>query len=69
MKAMKVLDNVAKVLAVVGSANWVLVGIGNLDLVDKLVGTMPWLKSTIYVLAGGSGVYLAIKSGWFSKKV
>lgn len=57
MKTMKIVDKVTKALAVTGSANWFLVGVANLDLVEKLAGSWMWLKAPIYVAVGVSGVY------------
>jgi len=62
---MKVADNVAKGLMVAGGVNWGLVGLANLDLVEKLAGNWMWLKAPVYVAVGASTVYLAVKTKWF----
>lgn len=49
------------ILALVGGVNWILVGLFNWDLVAKLAGSLTWLKSTLYVLAGAAGAWLATK--------
>jgi len=56
----EILEMATKVLGIAGAANWVLYGFG-VNLVDKFVGSIPWLASTIYVAAGASGVYQIVK--------
>lgn len=48
---------VAFVLLVVGGLNWLLVGLFDMDLVEKLLGTWPMLVKAVYVLVGLSAVY------------
>lgn len=49
------------VLALVGGVNWILVGLFDWDLVAKVAGSIGWLQSTIYVLAGAAGAWIAGK--------
>jgi uncharacterized membrane protein YuzA (DUF378 family) len=54
---MKQLHMVAFLLLVVGGLNWLLVGLLDMDLVAKLLGGMPMLVKTVYVLVGLSAVF------------
>ena len=45
-------------LVVVGALNWGLIGLFNLNLVSTLLGMGP-LEKLVYILVGGSAVYLA----------
>ena len=57
---------IALVLMIVGSVNWGLVGIANLDLVATLFGEGSALSRIVYALVGLAGVYgifLATKLG------
>jgi uncharacterized protein len=58
---MKVLDNVAMTLTFVGGVNWGL-AVFNVNLVDKLLGTMPMLENVVYGLVGLSALYLGFKA-------
>ncbi|MFA5000778.1 MAG: DUF378 domain-containing protein [Candidatus Paceibacterota bacterium] len=55
---MKVLNWIAVILAIVGSVNWGLVGLFNLDLVNLILGGIPVLAQLVYILVGLSGLYL-----------
>lgn len=54
---MNVLDWIAFILVVVGSINWLLIGIWNFNLVTAIFGT-GWFTTLLYVLVGLSGVYI-----------
>ncbi len=54
---MKGLHILAYVLVIVGALNWGLIGVFNLNLVNVILGTIPWLERLIYVLVGLSAVY------------
>lgn len=54
---MKALHMVAFLLLVVGGLNWGLVGLLNLDLVELLLGSVPFAQQAVYVLVGLSAVY------------
>lgn len=51
---------VAFVLLVVGGLNWGLVGLINLDLVEKIFGDMTVLSRIIYILVGISAIYFIL---------
>lgn len=63
---MSTLDWLAWLLVVVGSLNWGLIGIANLNLVESLLGVWPVLVQIVYVLVGLSGLYVLWMA--FSKK-
>lgn len=52
------LDLIAFVLVIVGAVNWGLVGVFELDLVDKTLGSIVWLAKAVYILVGVAGLYL-----------
>ena len=54
---MKVIDNIALVLIIIGAINWGLVGIFNFNLVDTIFGTMSVISRIIYILVGISGLW------------
>ena len=60
---MKMLHMIAFLLAMVGALNWGLVGIGgfigmNLNVVNLILGSMPYIEWIVYVLVGLSALYL-----------
>lgn len=57
---MKLVNQIACILTVVGALNWGLVGLVNLDLVAAIFGTMSILSRTVYVLVGLSGILVAV---------
>jgi uncharacterized membrane protein YuzA (DUF378 family) len=64
---MRMLKSVALLLTIVGSVNWLLVGIARFDLVATLTGdsfgeTNP-ISSVIYILVGISGIAPAADPG------
>ncbi|MFH1387436.1 MAG: DUF378 domain-containing protein [bacterium] len=63
---MKVVNQIACALVVVGALNWGLVGLIELNLVTTLFGSIQGLSRLIYVLVGLSGALVAyncLKSG------
>ncbi|MFH1455754.1 MAG: DUF378 domain-containing protein [archaeon] len=58
MKQLNVLDWIAFVLVIVGGLNWGLVGLFGLDLVETILGTIPFLQTIVYVLVGVAALYL-----------
>ena len=54
-------DYTADVLVVIGAVNWGLVGLGGWNVVNLIVGSIPWLESLVYVLVGISGLYMAYR--------
>lgn len=62
----KALKMTANTLLAIGGVNWGLVGLGgflgkNLDVLDMVLGSVPWLKNTVFVLVGASAVYAIVK--------
>ena len=55
---MKLIDNTALTLVIIGALNWLLVGIFKFDLVAFVFGNLTWLSRIIYTLVGLSGLYL-----------
>jgi len=57
------LDRLALVLVIIGALNWLLVGIGNFDLVTGIFGgnlfngTMSVFSRIVFALVGISGLY------------
>jgi hypothetical protein len=68
MKKLSTLDWIAMILVIVGGLNWGLVGLFNLDLVEKIFGNITFLMKAIYVLVGISAAYLLIGIGKLGKK-
>ena len=54
---MKIIDNIALVLIIIGAINWGLIGIFNFNLVDTIFGTMSVISRIIYILVGISGLW------------
>ena len=52
------LEWVVWVLVVVGALNWGLVGALNLNVVELVVGALPWLARLVYVLVGLAGLWM-----------
>ncbi len=52
------LDWIALILVFIGSINWALVGLADLNLVTMIFGTIPMLVTLVYVLVGLSGIYV-----------
>lgn len=55
---MKVLHTIAFILVVVGAVNWGLVGLGDWNVVNLVLGSVAWLERLVYILVGLSGVLL-----------
>ena len=54
---MKVLNCIVLTLVIVGSLNWLLVGLFNFNLVEAIFGGFSWLSRIIYILVGISGIW------------
>lgn len=54
---MKILNNVALTLVIVGALNWLLIGLFGFNLVEAIFGTFTWLSRIVYILVGLSGLY------------
>jgi uncharacterized membrane protein YuzA (DUF378 family) len=57
MKEQNSLDMIAQVLVLVGGLNWGLVGALNFDLVQTLLGSIPYAANAVYVVVGLSSLY------------
>lgn len=55
---MRLLDNTALTLVIIGAINWLLVGVFRFDLVALLFGNLSWISRIVYTLVGLSGLYL-----------
>lgn len=58
MAKLGTLDWIVMVLVIIGAVNWGLVGLMNLDLVNRIFGGIPLLAKIIYILVGLAGLYL-----------
>ena len=56
---MKNLHCIAVTLLVVGGLNWGLIGLFNYNVVNAVLGFLPGLVQVVYILVGGSAVYIA----------
>ncbi len=54
---MKVLDNIALILIIIGGLNWGLIGFFQFNLVDLIFGTYSIISRVIYALVGLSSIY------------
>lgn len=57
---MKIIDNIALILVIIGAIVWGIIGIFNFNLVEVLFGNMTIISRIIYILVGISGLW-AIK--------
>ncbi len=66
-KNMSALDWAGVVLLVVGALNWGLVGLsellnlGNLNVVNMVLGSWPMLENLVYILVGLAGLWKLYK--------
>ena len=68
MAKMGALDMIAGILVFIGALNWGLVGLKSFavvsydwDLVNLLLGGMPWLAAIVYLLVALSGIWIFYK--------
>lgn len=54
---MKVIDNIALLLVIIGGINWGLMGFFNYDLVSALFGYSSMVSRTIFALVGLAALY------------
>ena len=54
---MKVLDNIALILILIGGINWGLIGFFQFNLIDSIFGTFSIISRVIYALVGLSSIY------------
>jgi uncharacterized protein len=55
---LKMLHMIAFLLVIIGAINWGLVGVFELNLVNKLLGGIPMLERLVYILVGVSALVL-----------
>jgi uncharacterized membrane protein YuzA (DUF378 family) len=55
----KMLYLISGTLAAIGAINWGLVGLFDVNLVQKLFGTMPHIEKITYILVGVAGLVSA----------
>jgi uncharacterized membrane protein YuzA (DUF378 family) len=61
MNKLSAVDSVVGVILIIGGLNWGLVGALDVNLVTLVLGGMPMLVSSVYVIVGLSAVYMAYK--------
>lgn len=54
---MKVLNYIVLTLVIIGSLNWLLVGLFEFNLVDAIFGELSFLSRLIYGLVGLAGIW------------
>jgi len=52
------LDWIALVLVIIGGLNWGLVGLFKFDLVEAILGAVPFLRDIVYVLVAIAAIYM-----------
>lgn len=57
-KGMCVAHKAAWVLVVIGAINWGLIGFFDWNLVNAVVGSMPFIESLVYMLVGLSALLM-----------
>lgn len=55
---MKITSILAFVLVIIGSLNWLLVGLFKFNLVSAIFGAMSIVSAIIYILVGIAGLWL-----------
>lgn len=65
---MKNLNLISLALVVVGSLNWGLVGLLDLNLVNILFSSVQELERVLYILIGISGIFVLLDSQKRTKK-
>ena len=58
----KIVDWLAVVLLLIGGINWGLVGIANIDLVQKIFGSMLTVSKVVYISIGVSALWVLLMS-------
>ena len=60
-KLVEGLVKASPVVASIGAINWGLVGLFDMNLVEKLLGTMPMAVKVVYVVVGVAGLVTVVK--------
>lgn len=55
-------------LIVIGGLNWGLIGVFKFNLVNALLGSVPWLETLVYILVGLSAVVALVGMATMNKK-
>lgn len=50
------LCKVALWLVIIGGINWLLIGVFDWNLVNAILGAVPWLERIVYILVGLSAL-------------
>lgn len=58
---MNMLDWLALVLLMIGGLNWGIIGLFELNLVERLLGGLPMLLRAVYVAVGAAGAYCLVR--------
>jgi len=58
---MKALDVIALILVIVGGLNWGLVGVFDLNLVNKILGSVELIEKVVYIVVGVAAVYALLR--------
>lgn len=56
----KIIHMIAFLLVIVGALNWGLVGVADINLVNKLLGAYPYAEKAVYALVGLSALWLVV---------
>jgi len=54
------IHDIAFVLLILGGVNWGLVGLFDIDIVERIFGSVPTIGEIVYVLIGAAAVYVAV---------
>lgn len=54
---MKVINGIALTLVIIGTINWLLVGLFQFNLVDSIFGSLSVLTRIIYTIVGIAGLW------------
>lgn len=60
MYKLTLIDKVSFVLVILGALNWLLLGLVNFNLVSTILGGVPVLVRTAYILVGLAGIDMII---------
>lgn len=47
-------------LLVIGGLNWGIIGVADYNVLEVVLGSIPWLLQLVYILVGVSAVLLAV---------
>jgi uncharacterized membrane protein YuzA (DUF378 family) len=57
---MNVLNAIVLILMIVGALNWGLVGLFNLDLVERIFHGLPAVSRVLFIIVGLAGIYAIV---------